>query len=372
MSQDTLNEDSVFPWDLGVHDAHCHPTDTMTSIPAIPHMKATTLTIMATRSEDQDLVYQTALSLQKGSKRVVPCFGWHPWFSHQLLDDINNESASSHNTEQQKTTHYQHVLTPPPLDPAFIASLPDPKPLSQFISETRLRVLRFPTSLVGEIGLDKAFRLPIPWSQDDIEVRKDTLTPGSREGRHLSQYRVQMSHQKAVLKAQLRLAGELGRPVSVHSVQAHGAVLDLLKELWRGYERYVPTRRERKERDQKEEEAEEEEEKQLPFPPRICMHSYSGPVEPIRQFLNPANPSDIYFSFSQAINFTTPSSKRVVDVIRAIPEDRLLIESDLHTAGEEMDILLEDITRTVCQLRGWELHDGVKRLARNWKCFIEK
>lgn len=408
--------DSHFPWELGIFDAHCHPTDTMNSIPEIAKMKATTLTIMATRGEDQDLVFETATSLlptdnenggeepkQKQPQRIVPCFGWHPWFSYQLLDDIkedHNNSAKGEDTATTTTTtilptilkasHYRQVLIPSPTDPDFLSTLPPPKPLSQFIDETRKRLLTFPHALVGEIGLDRSFRLPTPWSGSEMENRDAQVTPGSREGRPLSPYKVQLAHQKMVLKAQLRLAGELHRAVSVHSVQAHGAVLEVLKELWAGHERRVMSKRERKREEEQAaqmghiiDEGEgkpslsssfgshvQQKSAPLPFPPRICMHSYSGPVEQLRLFLDPSVPADIYFSFSSVINLRGPSSRKVLDVIKALPEDRLLIESDLHTAGGQMDELLEDIARTVCDVRGWALEQGVRQLAENWKRFI--
>lgn len=370
MSQD------AFPWDLGVYDAHCHPTDTMAAVASIPAMKTTTLTVMATRGEDQELVQQTAQSLNGSNEaqRVLPCFGWHPWFSHQIVDDTQPGP-------QQKEAHYTAVLTPSPEDPEFMNLLPAPKLLSSLISETRERLRMFPNALVGEIGLDKSFRLPGVWTPQDLESRDDQLTPGSREGRRLSPYKVKMEHQRTVLSAQLRLAGEMGRAVSVHSVQAHGAVLDSLKELWAGHERVVMSRRER-ERQQDAEGALSDDEKvngakerkpskaSAPFPPRICMHSYSGPVEPIRQFLNKSNPSDVYFSFSVAINFSGAQAKKARDVIKALPDDRILIESDLHVAGPQMDQLLEEVTRQICDLRGWELRHGVQQLADNWKRFV--
>lgn len=396
--------DTDFPWDIGVYDAHCHPTDTMASIAEIPQMKARTLTVMSTRGEDQDLVYQTAESFASSQKeeggereqRILPCFGWHPWFSYQLLDDTNT-NTNPEDDHETKTAHYKKVLTPSPnpdeeTSARFISTLPSPKPLSRFIAETRTRVLssHHPAALVGEIGLDRAFRLPNSWTQQDINSRDSQITPGSREGRTLSPYRVHLDHQKAVLRAQLNLAGELGRPVSLHSVQAHGAVFDLLKELWTGYERRVPTRRERRRRysvagahdesdaeeektkakQKQEEEVKEKEKKTLPFPPRICMHSYSGPVNPLHQFLHPSNPSDVYFSFSNVINFSGPSAQKVIEVVKALPDDRLLVESDMHTAGPVMDELLEDVVRQICEIRGWPLEQGVRRLGDNWKRFV--
>lgn len=375
-------EDDVFPWEIGVYDAHCHPTDTMAAVAKIPAMKAATLTVMSTRGQDQDLVEQTAQSLNKtengGHDRILPCFGWHPWFSHQILDDTI--PSNGQDAEQQKHAHYIAVLAPSPAeDPDFLNQLPTPKPLSTLISETRTRLQAFPKALIGEIGLDKAFRLPGAWNQTDLENRDDQLTPGSREGRPLSPYKVKLDHQRTILKAQLQLAGEMQRAVSVHSVQSHGAVFDLLKELWTGHERSVMSRRQReKQRDVEGALSDDEAnpnsgpraDRSLPFPPRICMHSYSGPVEPIRQFLHKSNPSDVYFSFSSVINFSGPPARKVGEVIKALPADRILIESDIHVAGPEMDQLLEDVARRVCEVRGWELREGVQQLADNWRRFV--
>ncbi|KAJ5206842.1 TatD family [Penicillium cf. griseofulvum] len=370
-----MREDEPFPWDIGVYDAHCHPTDTLASVADIPQMKARTLTIMATRGEDQDLVQQTAISLSAktshSTDRVVPCFGWHPWFSHQILDDTAQSTAQ--NPTEHKSAHYTAVLAPSPADDKqFIDLLPVPKPLSELISETRTRLEQFPNALVGEVGLDRSFRLPTPWTATEIDNRDDQLTPGSREGRCLSNYRVKPEHQRTVLKAQLQLAGEMNRAVSLHSVQAHGGVFEVLKELWAGHERIVLSRRKRdKQRDAEGAVSDEDDEDKTPDGSQSTKTSdLGGNLEPIRQFLHRSNPSDVYFSFSKPINFSGSAEKKVSDVIKALPEDRILIESDLHVAGAQMDESLEAVARQVCQLRGWELRHGVQVLADNWRRFV--
>ncbi|KAK4238077.1 Cut9-interacting protein scn1 [Achaetomium macrosporum] len=398
-----------FPWHISVCDAHCHPTDTMSSIASIGSMRARALTIMATRSQDQDLVSSVAAKsgirdravlqgepvVQNTSNRVVPAFGWHPWFSYQLYDDTDGTDGGgnatydpSGATAEQKAKHYGAVLSPTP-DEKFIASLPDPKPLSSFISETRQRVLDAGTALIGEVGLDKAFRLPWPWNAAEQSERDGTLTPGGREGRSLSPHHVKMAHQVQVLKAQLRLAGELGVAVSIHGVQAHGVLFDALASLWKGYEKEVVSRRKQKlvakgaeDFSSSDEDDEyggtdetirptEKRYKPKPFPPRVCLHSFSGSPQMVSQYLNPAIPLKVFFSFSTVINLSTAGGEsKFPDVIGACPDDRLLVESDLHCAGEDMDRVLEDMYRKVCDIKGWSLEEGVERIRKNYEDFI--
>ncbi len=402
------SEEEPFPWHLGVYDAHCHPTDTMASIEKIQEMKARILTVMATRIEDQELVISTAnkygvkssdASKWEREECIVPCFGWHPWFSHQMYiedDGSQVESKASKESLQgdAKIRHYQNVLQPSPFEPldeenrALLLSLPNPISFSDFLARTRQNLEQYPYALIGEIGLDRSFRIPVAWNSDFWSTRNSSLTPGGREGRKLTPFKPNQQHQKKIFKKQLQLAAEMGRAVSVHGVQAHGLVFETLSELWKGHEKEVLSKRERKKRGQDhpsvQEEmdggggasasGEKEKETPKPYPPRICLHSYSGNPSNFKQYLNPAIPVRIYASFSTAINLSDAMDEETprafAEMVRTVPDDSLLVESDLHTAGEEMDRRLEDIVRRICQVKGWGLNEGVEKLGRNWKIFV--
>ena len=387
------DEEEPIPWHLGVFDSHCHPTDTPSCISHIPNMKARALTVMATRGEDQDVVAKfaeqdgtiqsTATPLPqdgplKNAPRIIPSFGWHPWFSHQIYDDSSLGTGSVFQ-EAEKIQHYKAVIAPVPDDDEFLRLLPDPRSLSGLLDEIQSHLRRFPGALVGEIGLDRTFRLPENWIPNVHTQLNDGVTPGGREGRRLSPYRVHMDHQRKILKAQLSLAGEMRRPVSVHGVAAHGVLFETIRESWKGYEREVVSKREQKQRETvkrihaEDAEADQEvgaDDSPKPFPPRICLHSYSGPPDTLREYFHPSVPASIYCSFSVLVNLKPARSKKTIEVIKAVPDDRILVESDLHCAGDHMDRLLEKMVRCVCKAKAWCLEQGVNRLASNWSHFV--
>lgn len=408
MPQDSIDTEP-FPWHLGVFDAHCHPTDTMSTIPSIPSMKTRVLTVMATRIQDQKLVTSTAETHGVKSSDparwsreecVIPCFGWHPWFAHQMYfdDDDEEEQKGTDNKPgelegEAKLSHYQNVLQPrretlSEEDKEILLSLPSPLPFSTFLAETRQNLLAHPYALIGEVGLDRAFRIPVAWSPSAWSQRDPNVTPGRREGRRLTPFRCSPQHQKRIFKKQLQLAAEMGRAVSVHSVQGHGLVFEALQELWAGHEKVVQSKRERKRRgvdhesvaasmnytDSDESKSTNTTSTPKPYPPRICLHSFSGSSALLTQYLHPAIPVRIFVSFSTAINLSneldTETPPALEDVIRSVPDHMLLVESDLDRAGEDVDVRMEDIVRRICRIKGWGLEEGVRQLGRNWHGFV--
>lgn len=376
-----LPDDGYFPWHLGVYDAHCHLAERPSSIKQLTTMKTKALAVMATRSQDQDIVVNMAKS--HGIKAmsdlspdqpnvIIASYGTHPWFSHSIYDDTVPEPTFVHNDgediESAKERHYKAILQPAPQDPAFWHDMPTPEPLSQFIAATKTRLDSDPFAMIGEIGLDKPFRLAMPWEDLSLKDKDPERTAGGRQGRPLSPHRIKMDHQKAVLLAHLRLAGECGRAVSVHGVQAHGTLYDLLTGCWNGHELRGRNHR------AKNKGAvifDSEVPSSKPFPPRICLHSFSGKGDAVKQYLKPSIPASIFYSFAATNNLRNEGEKaKTRDALKVIPANRVLVESDLHAAGDRMDAEIQEMYRFVCEVKGWGLEDGVRRIAENYKDFV--
>ena len=126
------------------------------------------------------------------------------------------------------------------------------------------RLRAVPWAGVGEAGLDKA-----------------------RRGRDMAS----LEDQEAALLDQALLALALGRPLSMHGVRAWGRVLELLRPLG-------------------------------PHSAGWLLHSFSGPAE----LVGPLADLGAYFSFSGTV--TRHRATRTHAAARAVPEERLLVETD--------------------------------------------
>lgn len=96
--------------------------------------------------------------------------------------------------------------------------------------------------------------------------------------------------QRPVFTAQLRLAREMGRTITIHCLKAWGALFDCFSE--------------------------------SPPPPRFLMHSFGGSIETARRLV----PSGAYFSFSGY--FLHPRKASVAEVFKQLPRGRILLETD--------------------------------------------
>ncbi|KAF9966091.1 hypothetical protein BGZ70_003322 [Mortierella alpina] len=104
------------------------------------------------------------------------------------------------------------------------------------------------------------------------------------------------------------------------------------------------------------------------LPPRLCMHSYGGSVDMLKAFTKMDHAPEIFFSFSILINGRL-QERKLRELILAVPEDRLLIESD-HHSHSQVDQLLVEMVHKVAEIREWTLKETVEKAARNWNRFV--
>ncbi|ESQ41752.1 hypothetical protein EUTSA_v10014121mg [Eutrema salsugineum] len=102
---------------------------------------------------------------------------------------------------------------------------------------------------------------------------------------------IDFSDQVSVFRQQLELAKELNKPASVHCVRAFGDLLEITKSVG-------------------------------PFPAGVILHSYLGSAEMVPEFAK----LGAYFSFSGFL--MSMSEKKAKKMLKAVPSDRILLETD--------------------------------------------
>jgi Tat protein secretion system quality control protein TatD with DNase activity len=182
---------------------------------------------MSSQESDQSKVAALA---QERPDRILPGFGYHPWWAHRISLGAPAGTVPDH------AAHYRALFLPespssssqPPsaeLEEAFARLLPNlPRPISfaDVLADVRARLIEFPTAMLGEVGIDRAAR--IPWA--------GTVDGSSgANGRTLSPFSTPFAHQLAILEAQLALAVELRRNVSLHSVKASAQTRELFDKM---------------------------------------------------------------------------------------------------------------------------------------------
>lgn len=216
---------------MRLYDAHNHLQDERLA----PHMDAIVRALdevgiwhmVVNGSCEGD--WQSVLELSKRFSRVViPSFGYHPWYVGERTKDWQGKLA---------------------------------------------RVLDAGGGGIGEIGLDK-------W----------ILEPGRAAALNLKSV-APLAEQEEVFVWQLRLAAKRNLPVSIHCIQAWGALLQILE-------------RERR--------------------PNcgFLLHSYGGP----REMIGPLAKLGAYFSLPGY--YAHERKQRQRDAFLAVPPDRLLLETD--------------------------------------------
>jgi TatD DNase family protein len=144
-----------------------------------------------------------------------------------------------------------------------------------WLGQLESRLATHPRASVGEIGLDR-------WILDSARP-DDPRLAGVR--------RASLDEQTAVFLPQLALAAKQNLPVTIHCLQAWGALDELLRT--------------------------------HPVPKRgFLLHAYGGPAELVPVFAA----LGAYFSFNGY--FLDPRKTKQQDVFKLIPIDRLLVETD--------------------------------------------
>ncbi|KAG7661268.1 scn1 [[Candida] subhashii] len=247
--------------------------------------------IMTTQHIDLYLLDQL-LSQLNNPKLIVPYFGIHPWFSHLFtIDDIDSENCS----KEQKHNHYNKVLKPQPTQ-ELLQCLPNPINLYNHLQSIRNIITKYPNLIygIGEIGLDKLFRVPNDGYHGNFKY--------PIKGPHkLSPSRVIFEHQRIIFCEQLKLANELNKQISIHCVRGHGIVYDEFLK----YQNI----------------------------PAILLHSYTGTIEHanawIRKFKKLKTGQKLYFSLSNYINGDEPKREVLEQLLEALKDDQVLIETDI-------------------------------------------
>lgn len=272
-------------------DAHCHVTTTVAGTLDSSNFSDPNLMrcVMSTNVYDWDKL--KSLGSDDGT---FLSFGVHPWYSH-LFSLGNPVSKHEHYTAVLESSSQANIND-------LIGLLPDPVDLNSYI-DREFHIRRI--SCIGEIGIDKLFRLPENgFYQADQSAR-------------LSSVRVKLTHQVEVFTVFCRLAIKYSLPVSLHAVKCHGMMFDLCKSLLFPHEAV-----------------------------KICLHSYTGSFDTLENFWLKELPSSrIYLSLSRWISFKNADNGR--KLLQALPLECTLTETDYAVDNEKENLLLEQVSYVI-------------------------
>lgn len=181
-------------------------------------------------------------------------------------------------------------------------------PAEVFSYDMYAMLTKFPkTVAIGEIGLDYAWRE----LDKDIETRKLL--------------------QKNVFQKQLEMSRRFDLPVLIHCRQAHDDMMPILTNFKKDYKAYMPKDR-----------------------PWGVLHCFSGDENLAWEYFN----LGLIISFTGLITF----SQRWDDLIRKVPEDKLMIETDTpfmtpepHRGKRNEPVLVKYVAQRMAEIRGVSL-----------------
>ncbi|PWY99920.1 Metallo-dependent hydrolase [Testicularia cyperi] len=313
-------------------DTHCHPTDDPIAYTCedqealsreIERAHLWKVVCMSTNARDQDMVAYLA---EANKDKVVPCFGWHPWFSHQI---------SLRDPAPSKQEHYTEVFGGASEELVEIwDQLPDPISIAQVAQNIARAFERFPAALLGEVGIDRAFRIPRKWWSYDPRAEAAPVQEGSK----LTKLKTPPAHQLEVLRRQIDVALRYGRNVSLHSVQAAGMTVELLDSLRNADPTAFGSI-------------------------RVSLHSCTLDNNVVRSVSK--KHANVYFGFSSTINRKQMCK---ADCLAGLDAQRALLESDYHTVKDMAAFLFQGV-QYFAKTYGMSDVEAAKQLQSNWKRF---
>lgn len=286
-----------------------------------------------------DVGFVDRLLSQLKSSVVVAYFGVHPWYSHLF----STEDHGDVDLLQLKKLHYNKVLVPAPSEDLLLV-LPVPILLEEHMTKLERLIEihghKFKCG-IGEIGLDKLFRVPSNGYFGSQLAQNNGATK-------LSSCKVSMEHQTAVFDRQLQLANKLKKHISVHCVKAHGLLYDIIP-------RYTSIS-------------------------SVILHSYSGSSDQAKRWITTykGKKSKLFFSFSNWINGTDNKRCLLEDIIGYAEDNQILVETDVSVDDylvrgkhEDYFLHLEGIFEKVGTILGRDQDEMVELLRRNMCRSIE-
>jgi len=291
-------------------------------------VKVVGMALMSTQPRDYPFIHQIAESLEQinekicdtkirneeqvqdtNSIEVIRCFGVHPWFLKEAnmdfplgsgdpskCTDISPQDEGS----AQKGSDAEMIMSNSNSSFGWFLHL------QHYLST-------HPNTCVGEIGLDGV-------RFDIIDGEKVLACP--------------MDIQVMAFEAQLHLAADLDKCVSIHVVKAWGEFITSLKK--------VLTERLKRRKEQRNRWKQYkattgktllDEKEILVLPPRMYFHAFGGNEAILKQLdAIVKDHSSIYFGFAPIVNFRKKSmnEKKMNSILQKIGIDRLVLESDLE------------------------------------------
>jgi len=281
--------------------------------------------------------------------QVVRCYGVHPWFLRQANEDF----AFMHNGMSDNESSLSSPASASASTPS--ASIPWLPYLAHTLQSD-------PASHVGEIGLDGARYEINPTTNEKVLVST-------------------MESQIEAFEAQMHLAADLRKCVSVHAVQCWGPLMDSLRRI--KVVRSLMRKERRALKRQLEvgtsldvlEKYKEVEEDVLILPPKVYFHAFGGKTAVIDQLdaicrdEKNSNSSEemieTFYGFAPVVNFRSP---KTASVIQKVGIGRLVLESDLEDYSNVMgdlkanaefiaEALEMEVDEVLCRT-----HDNARRL----------